>query len=84
MKHWKKTEDGREIVEKLDVQPKIKSVAEIEAEIAGGGGGGAHAGHDHEHGEGEIPPAQGPEVEIDPHWPNGKLPETPRGEGFLP
>ena len=84
MKHWKKTEDGREIEEQLDDRPRIRSVEEIEAEIAGGGGGGAHAGHHQAQGDRPLPPAQGPEVEIDEHWPNGKLPDHPRGEGWLP
>lgn len=84
MKHWKKTADGREIEERLDDQPRIPTVDELEREIEGGGGGGAHAGHDHEQGDRPIPPAQGPEVEIDEHWSNLKLPETPRGEGFFP
>lgn len=77
MKHWKETPDGRGREERIDVEPGLKSQADIEREIAAeeraGGGGGAHA----------APPAQGPEVEIDPHWPNLKLPEHPRGEGWI-
>lgn len=76
MKHWKKDANGKEIEETLDDRPKIPSIEEIEKEIEGGGGGG--------HGDRPIPPAQGPEVEIDEHWVNLKLPDHPRGEGWLP
>ena len=81
MKHWKKTADGREIEEKIEDHPKILSPEEIKAQISGGGGGGTHDDHEDDR---AIPPAQGPEVDIDQHWPTGKLPETPRGQGWLP
>lgn len=78
MKHWKETPDGRGEEETLDVEPGLKSQAEIEREIArlereGGGGGPPRA----------LPPAKGPEVRVDPHWTNLKLPEHPRGEGWI-
>lgn len=77
MKHWKETPDGRDREEQIDVQPRILSEEEIERQIAEGGreggGGGPRA----------VPPAQGPEVEVDPHWPNLRLPDHPVGEGWI-
>lgn len=80
MKHWKLTADGKVVEERIDDQAHIPSIEEIEEKITGGGGGFIdELGEDRDR---PVPPAQGPEVEIDDHYAN--LPDTPRGEGFFP
>lgn len=73
MQHWKRNDDGSEEVEKLDVDPRVAGLEEFKDRKREGGGGG-FVPPDDEHGEG---------VEIDPHWSNLKLPNHPRGEGWI-
>jgi hypothetical protein len=92
MKHYKKHADGHVDVEDLNVDPKVPSIEEFEG---GGGGGASFAGpnetvktyrdtHETIAKRRKRAPADGHlTVEIDEHDSHLKLPEHPRGEGWI-
>lgn len=80
MKHWSKDSEGREREEQVSAQPPIPSVEDVERQLESegaprGGGGGALPA--------DRPGGEGFEVEIDRHGTHLKLPDHPRGEGWI-
>lgn len=94
MKRIRKHADGHVDVEELNVDPRVPTIEEIE-KLGGGGGSGSFAGpnetvktyHDtHEtrtEREKRAPSDGHLTVEIDPHDSHLRLPEHPRGQGWL-
>lgn len=94
MKRIKRGPNGREDVEELNVDPRVPTIEEIEQMVTGGGGGGL-AGpnetvktyrdtHETVAQRRKRAPADGHlTVEIDEHDSHLKLPEHPRGEGWI-
>lgn len=92
MKRFKKHADGHEDVEELNVDPRVPSIEEIEQ---AGGGGGSFAGpnetvktyrdtHETRAKREKRAPADGHlTVEIDQHDSHLRLPEHPRGQGWI-
>ncbi|MFN3430412.1 MAG: hypothetical protein ACK46X_10700 [Candidatus Sericytochromatia bacterium] len=93
MKRIKKQADGHMDVEELNVDPRVPSIEEIER--AGGGGGGSFAGpnqtvktyrdtHETRAEREKRAPSDGHlTVEIDQHNSHLRLPEHPRGQGWI-
>lgn len=94
MKHYKKRANGNEDVEELNVDPAVPTIEELEG--GGGGGGGVsfagpnpmvktyHDTHEPMAERRKRAPSDGHlTVEVDPHDSHLRLPEHPRGEGWI-
>ena len=89
MKRWKQGPDGRDEEETLDVEPRVPTIEEVDPTSHGLAGPNEFVKtymDTHEtvaERTKRVPDDGYLSVEVDEHWTNLKLPDHPRGEGWI-
>lgn len=89
MDHIRKGPDGREEVEHVDVDPRVPSIEDVDPNNHGLAGPNQYVKtyldtHEAETKRHKRAPSEGHlSVEVDETWSNLKLPDHPRGEGWI-